>query len=212
MTSIITHTAVPLAIASAAGQRNVPKPLLATGVAASLTPDLDIVGTQFGLPFEHVLGHRGFTHSPLFALLVAFLSLLVWRRLGPSRFGVFSFVLLSILSHGLLDAINHGGIGVAFLSPFSNERFLLPWRPIPAAPIELSRIFAPETVAVVFLEITWIWMPCLMVGLLFRWLRSFKPKPAEGSTGRRRHKYFDPASAWEAREMRRLQRRIVSVS
>lgn len=206
MTSIITHTAVPLVIAGAAGQRNVSKPLVATGVAASLAPDLDIVGTRLGLPFEHVLGHRGFSHSPLFGLLVALLSVLFWRRLGPSRYAVFSVVLLSILSHGLLDAATHGGIGVAFLSPFSNERFLLPWRPIPAVPLELSRILASETVAVVFLEVTWIWIPCLMIGLLFRWLRASKPTPAKGSMERRRRKFFDPASAWEAREMRRLQK------
>lgn len=206
MTSSLTHTAVPLAIAGAAGQRNVPKPLLATGVAASLAPDLDVVGTQLGFPFEHVLGHRGFTHSPLFALGVALLSLLVWRKLGPSRFAVFSVVSLSMLSHGLLDAVTHGGIGVAFLSPFSNERFLLPWRPIPVVPIELSRLLTPETMAVVFLEVTWIWIPCLMIGLLCRWLRAFKPRPAQGSKARHRRKFFDPASAWEAREMRRLQK------
>ncbi len=76
MASFISHTAVPIAIACAAGKRNVPRPLLATGVAASLVPDLDVVGLKFGIPFEHFLGHRGLSHSPVFGLAAALLSLL----------------------------------------------------------------------------------------------------------------------------------------
>jgi inner membrane protein len=63
MPSFISHTAVPIAIASGAGKWNVPRHLLATGVAASTFPDLDVVGLKFGIPFEHFLGHRGFSHS-----------------------------------------------------------------------------------------------------------------------------------------------------
>lgn len=38
-------------------------------------------------------------------------------------------------THSLLDALTDGGLGVALLWPFSNERFFAPWRPIPVAPI-----------------------------------------------------------------------------
>ena len=39
------------------------------------------------------------------------------------------------LSHPLLDAMTDGGLGVALLWPFSNERFFAPWTPIPVSPI-----------------------------------------------------------------------------
>jgi inner membrane protein len=39
------------------------------------------------------------------------------------------------LSHGLLDTLTDGGLGVALLWPYSTQRFFAPWRPIPVAPI-----------------------------------------------------------------------------
>ena len=40
-----------------------------------------------------------------------------------------------MLSHGLLDALTSGGLGVALLWPISDARFFAPWRPIPVARI-----------------------------------------------------------------------------
>ena len=34
-----------------------------------------------------------------------------------------------------------GGKGIALLSPFTNERFFLPWRFVPVSPIGASRFF-----------------------------------------------------------------------
>jgi inner membrane protein len=200
MTSFISHTAVPIAIASAAGKRNVPRSLLATGIAASLIPDLDVVGLLFGIPHEHFLGHRGLSHSPVFGLATALLSLLAWRKLGPSRPAVFGVVFVSILSHGLLDAITHGGIGVAFLSPFSNERFLFPWRPIPVAPLELSLLLTSQGLMVVLAEVAWVWVPCLMIGLFCRLFRTIKAMPGKPLKQKNKAKFFNPALAWEARQ------------
>ena len=171
MPSSFSHMAVPIAIAHVAGKRNVPKTLLKAGLAASMLPDLDLVGAAFGVPFDHALGHRGFFHSPAFGLSVALLSLGGWRRLGPSRPMVFGVVFFSILSHGLLDAATHGSIGVAFLSPFSHERFLLPWRPIPAVPTDLARLLGLGGLAVIAAEVLWIWIPCLVLITVFRLLR-----------------------------------------
>jgi inner membrane protein len=42
-----------------------------------------------------------------------------------------------IATHGLLDTLTDGGLGIALLWPFSNERFFAPWRPLPVAPIGL---------------------------------------------------------------------------
>jgi len=194
---IISHPAVPIAIAYAVGKRNVPRPLLMTGVAASILPDLDIVGLIFGIPFQHFFGHRGFSHSPFFALAVALLSLLAWRKLGPSRSAVFGFVFISILSHGLLDAANHSIIGVAFLSPFSNERFLFPWQPIPVS--KMDRLLTFQGLIVVLVEAAWVWIPCLMIGLFCRLLRQAKAVPNKPL----KRNFFNPTLAWEARQKAR---------
>ena len=195
---IISHPAIPVAIACAAGKPNVPRPLLATGVAASVIPDLDIVGLKFGIPFEHFFGHRGFSHSPIFGLGIALLSLLTWRKLGPSRSAVFGFVFISILSHGLLDAATNSTVGVAFLSPFSNERFLFPWRPIPVSPMD--RLLTFQGLMVVLVEASWVFVPCLMIGTFCRLLRQITAAPNKSSKGTNGTKFFNPALAWEARQ------------
>lgn len=38
-------------------------------------------------------------------------------------------------SHGLLDAMTDGGLGIALFWPFTPERYFAPWRPLPVAPI-----------------------------------------------------------------------------
>ena len=43
-----------------------------------------------------------------------------------------------LASHGLLDTLTDGGLGVALLWPVSNHRFFAPIRPIPVAPIGLG--------------------------------------------------------------------------
>ena len=199
---IISHPAVPIAIAYAAGKQSVPRPLLATGVAASILPDLDIVGLIFGVPFQHFFGHRGFTHSPFFGLAVALLSLLAWRKLGPSRSAVFGFVFVSIMSHGLLDAANHSIIGVAFLGPFSNERFLFPWQPIPVS--KMDRLLTFQGLMVVLVEAAWVWVPCLMIGMFYRLFRAIKAMPGKPSKEKNKTKFFHPTLAWEARQRTRV--------
>ena len=45
-----------------------------------------------------------------------------------------------VATHGLLDAMTDGGLGVALFWPFTHERYFLPWRPIPVAPIGLGML------------------------------------------------------------------------
>ena len=203
MPSSISHVAVPITIASIAGKRNVPKALVRAGIAAAVIPDLDLLGVAFGIPFEHALGHRGFFHSPVFGSLYALVSLGAWRKLGPSRSMVFGVIFLSILSHGVLDAATYGSVGVAFLSPFSNERFLFPWRPIPAVPTELARILGLGGLAVVVAEVVWIWIPCLVVIAVFRLLRKPRASSHKRLEGKAKTRFFNPALAWEKREANR---------
>src|SRR3546814_12449693 len=87
-----------------------------------------------------MFGHRGFSHSLVFAVLLAVAASVAYRRFESSASaqstGVYLF--LCAASHGLLDALTNGGLGVAFFSPFIEQRYFFPWRPIPVRSVERS--------------------------------------------------------------------------
>jgi inner membrane protein len=128
------HIAVALA-----GARVTPgsTPRLRTFVALSalsLAPDLDVIGMHCGVRYGAMWGHRGATHSILVAILAAAVTTW-WLRPGP-RWKLAAGVVAAVaVSHGLLDAMTDGGLGVALLWPWTSHRFFFPWRPIPVAPI-----------------------------------------------------------------------------
>lgn len=103
--------------------------------AISLLPDADVNAFRFGIPYEHPFGHRGATHSVVFAVVVAVIAYLIATVARLPRVRASVLVLLVVGSHGLLDALTDGGLGCALLWPFSNERFFAPWTPIPVAPL-----------------------------------------------------------------------------
>lgn len=106
----------------------------------SLLPDIDVVAFALQVPTGAALDHRGATHSLAFALLCGVVCVLLCRLSGwRSRLAV--IVTLTVASHGLLDAMTDGGLGVAFFWPLSLKRYFLPWRPLPVVPIGLSRLF-----------------------------------------------------------------------
>jgi inner membrane protein len=120
----------------------------------SLLPDLDVVGFRLGVHYEDRWGHRGATHSLMFALAVAFGALAVAKvaRLPAVRTALIALAVAA--SHSLLDTLTDGGLGCALLWPFSDERFFAPWTPLPVAPIgraflsgEGLRVAAVELVA-----------------------------------------------------------------
>jgi inner membrane protein len=175
MASVLSHPAVPLALGIALGPERVPPVLLAAGCVASVLPDVDAVGFAGGIPYGHTFGHRGFTHSLFFAAAVALLAMPVARRLGTSPVSAFAFLFVSVASHGLLDAMTTGGLGIAFFSPFSNERFFLPWRRIAVSPIGITSFLSRRGLHVLASELVWIWAPCaLLAGLTVAARRVFR--------------------------------------
>jgi inner membrane protein len=122
-------------------------------VVISLLPDADALGFLIGIPYNHSLGHRGATHSILFALFVGLASYVYAsrRKLRTNRTAAFATVVA--LSHPLLDTMTYGGgLGCALLWPFSDERFWAPIRFIPVAPIGLA-ILSDRGVQVVCTEV-----------------------------------------------------------
>jgi inner membrane protein len=70
MASIFGHAETGFTISKAIDTRNL-KWLIIASIFSTILPDLDVVAFNFGIAYEHHLGHRGFTHSILFALLWA---------------------------------------------------------------------------------------------------------------------------------------------
>ena len=141
-------------------------------VVCCLLPDADVIGFSLGIPYEHPLGHRGFTHSIVFALLVGLVmpqlaspTITYWTR--PYWMVAFYFSLVT-MSHGILDAFTNGGLGIAFFAPFDSSRYFFPWRPIAVSPIGISQFFSEYGLGVVLSELLWIGLP---VGL---WLLLLK--------------------------------------
>jgi inner membrane protein len=170
MPTPLAHLAVPLVARACFGAHRLPAPLLAAGCFAAVVPDADVLLYSFGFGDESRWGHRGFTHSLTFALLLGVCAWLAWRR-RESRRLAFAFVLACAASHGVLDAFTHGGAEVGFLSPWSAERWSAPLQPIQAATIQPERLFSPRGIAIVRTELTWIWLPALATGGLSVWWR-----------------------------------------
>jgi inner membrane protein len=161
--SVLSHAAVPLAVSVALGPTRVSPALTAAACAASVLPDVDALGFLTGIPYGHPLGHRGFTHSIVFAVLVGAAAALFCRPLQATPLAAFAIVFLATASHGVLDAMTTGGLGVAFFSPFSNRRYFFPWRVLVVSPIGVAPFFSSWGLRVLRSEAVWIWLPCVAV-------------------------------------------------
>lgn len=161
MPTTFTHAAFSLA-AGRVVDPALSREALIAAVVISVLPDVDVVGLFFGIPYAHLLGHRGLTHSIVFALLSSTVCWTLLRR-GSRRAGsLWIFLLVAAVSHPLLDATTNGGLGVAFLAPFSNTRFFFPFRPIEVSPIGAG-FFSMRGLHVLANEVVWIWIPSALL-------------------------------------------------
>lgn len=120
--------------------------------ALALLPDADVVAFVFRIPYSAPWGHRGASHSFVFAAGVALLVALAakWASAPPLRWGALAF--LAVASHGLLDSLTDGGLGAALLWPFSNARLFAPVQPLPVSPIGAGML-SPRGLYVVGVEL-----------------------------------------------------------
>ena len=127
-------------------------------------PDIDVAGFRCGIYYGDFWGHRGFTHSLVFAALLAGIGVLAALRaeIGMSKWSLGVYLLLATTSHGVLDAMTNDGLGVAFFSPFDNNRYFFSWRPILVSPISASRFFSGRGYAILQNEFLWIWLPSIV--------------------------------------------------
>jgi inner membrane protein len=185
LASGFSHAVAAWSLGTCFYRAGMPKRVWLAGALCSAVPDLDVIGFRFGIRYGDFWGHRGFTHSLLFtAVLAAFVAILGFRRTsaGTSNLWIWIYLFLATASHGFLDAMTDGGLGVAFFFPFNNDRYFLPWRPILVSPIGVSRFFSARGLEVLQSEFLWIWLPAAALAALGWFCR----RQQTAATGRRR--------------------------
>jgi inner membrane protein len=170
MASAFSHVIVAVAMGRAFRNEELRWRELGLGAFCSVLPDLDVVGFPLGIQYGDMWGHRGLTHSVLFAALLAGILVALWYRGKPAiaMTGLFLYFFLCTASHGVLDAMTDGGLGVAFFSPFDTTRYFLAVRPVLVSPIGISEFFSEYGARVLANEAVWIWLPSLALFLLLR--------------------------------------------
>lgn len=187
MASAFGHAAAALALSQTGIVKRPSWPLMLTGVALSVLPDADSVGFLVGIAYKSFWGHRGFSHSIFFAVLVAALVQQLFfnsDRSKRDRIRIFAFLFLSCVSHSVLDAMTTGGLGIAFLSPFDDTRYFFPWRPIKVSPINVHAFFKGKGLGVLKSEVVWIGIPATSVILLSWIVRKIKSRSVNKNSHR----------------------------
>lgn len=159
---MFTHPLIPVAIATGLGRKLITGRLILLGALFSILPDLDVIAFAFGIPYSSQWGHRGFTHSLLFAAL--FSGVFTWALadwMKTSRVVSFVFLFIAMGSHGLLDMLTDGGLGIAVLWPFDHTRYFFPVQVVKVSPIGMG-FFSEWGLQTMISEFFWIWLPALL--------------------------------------------------
>jgi inner membrane protein len=159
-----------VAVGVAAARLQPKPPAMATNawrlglVALAVLPDLDVIAFALRIPYAAPWGHRGAAHSLAVAAVCGLACGAVARSWGAGALRMAVVGGLVTASHGLLDTMTNGGLGIALLWPWSDHRFFAPWRPIPVAPIGAAMLSA-RGLEVVLTEVV-MFLPLFIVGLL----------------------------------------------
>ncbi len=160
MASVFGHALVGGTLSKILDRRT-SKVLMLLAILSAVFPDVDVMSFKLGYPYEHWLGHRGFTHSILFAVIWSGILSIVFGKKDKVLFFIVLF--LSTLSHAILDAMTNGGLGVGFFIPFENTRYFFGFRPILVSPIGVEKFFSEWGLRVIMSELIWIGIPCGVV-------------------------------------------------
>lgn len=177
MASAFSHAFVALALGRATHHPVMTGQVLLLGIACSIIPDLDVLGFSFGIRYGDLWGHRGLTHSLFFACLLGAVLVGLWhrRQSTSAKVRLFVYFFLCTASHGVLDAMTDGGLGVAFFSPFDTTRYFFAVRPVAVSPIGINEFFTADAFRVLVSEIKWVWLPTIGTWVLVRSLQRIRP-------------------------------------
>ena len=154
MPTVFSHPAPVLALGALLAGRGLSARMLLFGVCC---------GFRLGVSYGDVLGHRGFSHSLVFAGLMGLAGAAFAPLLRGGRLTGFCMGFFGVVSHILLDAMTSGGLGVAAFWPFDPSRRFFGWRPIRVSPLDLPAFLSRRGADVLLSELRWVWLPCLAV-------------------------------------------------
>ena len=166
MPTIFSHAVAGAAVAAVLAPAQARKPIMVAAAICAMLPDADAIGFRFGVAYGSEWGHRGMTHSLLFAIVVGAVAALIVAR-PPSRLRAFLSLAVATASHPILDMFTSGGMGVALLAPFDDTRFFFPWRPIRVSPIGIRQLLTARFARVLVSEFVWVWLPSIAIGALW---------------------------------------------
>jgi inner membrane protein len=162
MASLFGHAFASIALGKTFSKQQQTFKLFFLAIICAIIPDADVIGFNYGISYESFWGHRGFSHSFVFALFFSLLiTSLFYRKYFLSKKGIILilFFFLCTASHSILDAMTSGGYGVAFFSPFNDARYFFPWRPIKVSPLGIANFFTNRGLKVILSELIWIGIP-----------------------------------------------------
>jgi inner membrane protein len=191
MPTIFTHAAAAVALGKVYARDEMPARFWLLSAACAVLPDADVLGFAFGVRYGDLLGHRGLSHSLAFsAVLGTLVALLFFRdeRGAPPgrrsaalrRWPLAAYFAAVTASHGLLDALTDGGLGVAFFAPFDDGRYFFPWRPIEVSPIGAG-FFSRRGLAS---EFVWVWLPALLLVVVAWGMRKLSQSGRDAGQGK----------------------------
>ena len=179
MASVFGHALTAIAIGNSFSKRMTNIKFWFLGITCSILPDADVAGFSYGIPYDSFWGHRGFSHSLLFAFLTGiFITLIFYKNFILRKKGLLYILFFTFCtaSHGILDAMTTGGFGVAFFSPFDTTRYFFSWRPIRVSPIGIEHFFGEWGMKVIKNELVWIGIPSFLYILSAILLRKFSTR------------------------------------
>jgi inner membrane protein len=171
MATLLTHAFVGATLADCKRPSSLIARWWMVAALCSMIPDIDVVGFAFGIHYGDLWGHRGMTHSLLFAAAVSIAAAPLVAERGK-MIAVATWLFAITASHGVLDAMTNGGLGVAFFSPFDRHRYFFPWRPIAVSPIGPHGLFSSRMAHILITEFLWVWIPTAVVWVIVRGMRA----------------------------------------
>jgi len=176
MASVFGHAILAGAVGSALKRELRNPKVIILGMICSVFPDIDVLSFRFGVPYSGFWGHRGMTHSILFGVLFGLTVMFAfhWRKPWREKGWLGLYYSICTVSHGVLDGMTTGGMGIAYLSPFDTERYFLPFRKILVSPLGASRFFSHWGFEVIRSEAFWIGIPSVLFMLFIFMIRKLK--------------------------------------
>jgi inner membrane protein len=165
--TIITHSFIGILSASIFKIKKLKFQFFFFSILCPILPDFDVIAFRFGIPYEHFLGHRGFFHSIFFAFILSIIIVAIFFRSKDIslklKAGLITYFFILTASHGILDALTSGGLGIALFAPFDNTRYFFPYSPIKVSPIGIAAFFSDWGKRVMISEMLWVWLPAICV-------------------------------------------------